>query len=231
MRLRGANVLNNFSYESDIPLNIRAKLVEREPLCEVAVFETSQLTWSREVDGHNRALYILTKRGIVNIELCRFSEKEIFELSDEEFKKRVFVQDSNLQRDRDNVSLRIEEWRKRLSTLFAEIKSWLPRDSQIIEGEIAQRTEELMVRYGVTPKNLPTLAVLRGKHRISFVPSALWVIGADGRVNVTTNKTQLILVDQRLTQSSESQWKIVLRQHDTQAFTKKVLLNLLGGAA
>jgi hypothetical protein len=224
-------MLNTFFYADDIPAQVRARLVDREPLCESAVFETSALAWSRVLDDKNRPLYVLTKRGLVDVELCRLSEDEVMGLPDDRFKERIFQKDVDVQRETEYVVERISEWRQRLIRLFAEVKAWLPSDCQVRETEIEQRTEELMQRYGVRPVRLPTLAIFRGKRRVSLVPSGLWIIGADGRVNVTVNEGQYILVDRRADHRSASDWQIVLGpdRRETVPFTSEIVLQLLGG--
>ncbi|MFZ2656619.1 MAG: hypothetical protein WAX69_16920 [Victivallales bacterium] len=222
-------MLNTFSYGADIPPNVRAKLVERESLCESAVFETSPLDWTRKVDKKNRPLYILTKRELLNVELCRFTESEIFNLSDDDFKEKVFLKDIDRQRQKEYIIKRIQEWRKRLTSLFNEIEEWMPTGWEFRKSQIVQRNEELMTLYGVLPQELPVIMLTKNKERISFVPSALWIIGADGRVNITTNTSQLILVDRRQDHSSPSRWEIILGKNRSRTvpFTRTVFLDLL----
>jgi hypothetical protein len=87
-----------------------------------------------------------------------------------------------------------------------------------------------MIQHKVDPIPLPTLEIIRGKKRVAFVPSALWIIGADGRINVTANASQFILVDRRNDREQPSRWEIVLGKNrlETVPFTKEVLLDFLG---
>ena len=66
-----------------------------------------------------------------------------------------------------------------------------------------------MRKYGVPPREVPTYTVFKDKQRIAFVPSALWVAGANGRVNITTNLKQHVLVD-RAESGHESRWQLVV---------------------
>jgi hypothetical protein len=228
-------MLNRFEYSNDIPPNIRGRLVDREPLCVKAVFESSPLEWTHELDEQKRSLYVLTKHGLVDLQLGAFSEGEILQMTDEAFKNRIFVQDVEEQRKQETAYIegRLEDWRNRLSRLFTEIAGWIPPPWQPHNGKITQRNEELMQRYNIAPRDIETLTLLNGKHRVAFVPSALWIIGADGRVNVTVDASQYILIDRRSTASDPSQWVIVLgnQRNETVAFTRDVFQALLKGVS
>ncbi len=66
-----------------------------------------------------------------------------------------------------------------------------------------------MTRFDIEPETVPAIAIILGKHRISFVPIGLWVIGGNGRVNITTNNNQYILIDSGGYDDEPSQWLIV----------------------
>lgn len=228
-------MLNRFDYADDIPPAVRNRLVDREPLCEEAVFEQSPLLWTRETDESGRPLYVLTKRGLVDLRLAMFSEDEALRLPDEAFKNRVFIQDVEDQRRRETeyIEQRLQDWHDRLQRLFTEVEEWAPASWQILHGQVVQREEDLMRRYSIAPRELPTLTLLRNTHRVAFVPSALWLVGADGRVNVTVDAKQHILVDRRIRPGEVSDWQIVLHDRRSQmvSFTRDVFLSILGGVS
>lgn len=97
----------------------------------------------------------------------------------------------------DHIVERIKDWKARLNDLGRIIEGWANKieGATVRRTEIPQAREELMQRYGVDPQYLPAVAVLQGSHRVSFVPLGLWVIGANGRVNITTNHHNYILID------------------------------------
>lgn len=136
--------------------------------------------------------------------------------------------------DKSYVVERIDDWEHRLNALYAQIEAWfntLPPDPvrEILAGSVLQRDEPLMRQFEVPPRLLPTRAILYGKNRLSFVPSALWVIGANGRVNITTNTQQFALVDLGGAMDLPSDWQIVTSKlknvHRT--FDQEVLNNLV----
>jgi hypothetical protein len=116
--------------------------------------------------------------------------------------------------DRQQVIVRIEDWISRIEGLYREIREFYERlpevhSKQILEGSVLQASEEMMEQFDVPPRMIPTLAVLYGKNRVSFVPHGLWIIGSNGRVNITTNRHQYILVDQSEYGSQAREWRIV----------------------
>jgi hypothetical protein len=77
---------------------------------------------------------------------------------------------------------------------------------------IANRTptvmhEELMRKFNVPPTQMPTFEVIRGTERVMRVqPKGLWIIGANGRVDLITKKASYILVDEAEPSTPASNW-------------------------
>jgi hypothetical protein len=110
-----------------------------------------------------------------------------------------------------SISERIDDWVSRLNRLYDTLDDWLasiPHD-RVKRGTLLQAIEPFMRQVNIAPRELPTYTILQGKKRIAFVPSALWVAGANGRVNVTTNVKQHILVD-RGDSEQGSKWQLVV---------------------
>ncbi|MFH0959197.1 MAG: hypothetical protein V1897_10885, partial [Pseudomonadota bacterium] len=152
-------MLNKFTYRSDISSHVMEKLRERESICESAIADNSELVWSRDVDDLGQSVYVLTRHGLVHTELGRLSEDEVFQLKEESFKEKMFMTESYLQEEHDYVVWRINEWRERLLALYEDVKSWLPKDCKLNEGEIVQLREVLMTQHQVAPVALPTLEI------------------------------------------------------------------------
>ncbi len=139
-----------------------------------------------------------------------------------------------MQRTKDEIEEQIEEWIQRLNTLFSTLEDWCKRITdtyEIIKAEIPQRVEKYMRDYGVEPKKVPSFTILNGRDRTAFVSSSLWITGADGRVNVTTNKRQFILVDLRESFGQPSKWFIVSKDPNRVhlEFTEEVFHRILRG--
>lgn len=129
------------------------------------------------------------------------------------------------------VEARVRDWIRRLEELYGRLDKWLPRDSeaQVRKEHLAQVVEPPMSQFKVAPHRIPTYTVLIGKRRISFVPSALWVVGANGRVNVSTNVRQHMLIDIGGKDGKESDWQLVLPddRDSLRAFNRQAFIALL----
>ena len=66
-----------------------------------------------------------------------------------------------------------------------------------------------MQQFDVEPRSIPALAIISDKNRISFMPMGLWVIGANGRLNIKTNKNHYILIDTGAKDGAPSNWVLV----------------------
>lgn len=133
---------------------------------------------------------------------------------------------------KQDVKKRIASWIQRLNGLFAQLEVWAQDhpDCEIKRGKITQINESLMQAYGLEPRLVPTLTFfVDKKYRVAFVPSALWVVGANGRVNVTTNFRQYILVDLALDEE-DPKWVIVSpKEKNNQVdFNRDRFIELLG---
>jgi hypothetical protein len=132
---------------------------------------------------------------------------------------------------KSQVEARVRDWIRRLNELYARLDKWMPNDpaAKVRKEHLVQVIEPLMSQFRVAPHRVPTYTVLIGRRRIAFVPSALWVIGANGRVNVSTNARQHILVDLGGQASKESDWQLVLPDDRTSLnpFNRQAFLSLL----
>lgn len=114
----------------------------------------------------------------------------------------------------DRMNSKIDDWEKRLDSLFDDITQMVKKreDAEkitIFRGESLQRLESIMMGNDIQPRMLPTLSILKGLRRVSFVTSAIWVIGCYGRLSVTTNRHQYHLVDVRADDFAQSNWQII----------------------
>ncbi len=132
--------------------------------------------------------------------------------------------------DRARVLARIADWERRLTTFFAQIAEWLVDQPtlRVDQARAVTMSEELMRNYGVPDRDLPILDVLESGEAIaSFVPRALWIIGADGRVDlITRSGTDILVYDG---EANPPGWQIADRNRRTQltAFDKPMFFALL----
>lgn len=133
--------------------------------------------------------------------------------------------------DKEYIINRVSNWKERLKALFSNINSWsneFTEDIKIKQLNIPQAREELMYKFNIEPQNIPSLVLSSNNNRVSFIPLGLWVIGSNGRVNISTKKNQYILLD--LGESNKQvKWTIVnpLKRKETVLFDSQVLKKLI----
>ena len=133
--------------------------------------------------------------------------------------------------DRKHILWRNSNWKERLNHLFSDIENWGKNFEtiQIQQSNIPQAREELMYKFNIVPDMVPTMAILFDKHRTSFVPMGLWVIGSNGRVNITTHNNQYILIDLGGDDGKPSQWTIVnpSKRKERISFDQNILAKII----
>lgn len=95
------------------------------------------------------------------------------------------------------VEKRVEDWLLRLRNLYATVTGWAEQHGWSVDtSQSIELHEDLMRRFEVPPTRQPVLRIEDGKGRYAlFKPKGLWVIGANGRVDLYTSKGVYILVD------------------------------------
>jgi hypothetical protein len=87
------------------------------------------------------------------------------------------------------------------------MEKWLPEGMAITGRAPTPMLEELMRKFNVGPAEMPTFEIVRGTERVMRVqPKGLWVIGANGRVDLITKNASYILVDESEPSSVTSDW-------------------------
>jgi hypothetical protein len=135
-----------------------------------------------------------------------------------------------IERWHNIVTERVQDWLARLDDLRKTMASWLPNDMSIADRLPTTMHEYLMKRYDVPPAKMPTFDVVQGDHRVMRVqPKGLWIIGANGRVDLTTRTASYILVDESEPSSHESDWHYYASANRLNAmqFDKDRFLNML----
>lgn len=110
--------------------------------------------------------------------------------------------------DRVHVERRVRDWEVRVSGLYTQIASWLPPDwTSELEG-VAVLREPLMEKFGVAERHLPQLALSQGgRKRAMLEPRYLWIIGSNGRLDLTGSIGHFVIND-RSEFFEEPRWHI-----------------------
>jgi hypothetical protein len=115
--------------------------------------------------------------------------------------------------NRAHILERVDDWENRINGFYDKVSQWA-KDA----GFRTERTrkvlmsEELMQKFAVPDRELPVLDIVReNQTAASFVPLGLWIIGANGRINVVTHAGTYILVD-RASELGNPEWVLVDRE-------------------
>ena len=108
----------------------------------------------------------------------------------------------------DYVNKRIDDWIARVDALYRMIEHWLPEGWTARRIETVFMDEELMRKAGVGPRKLPVLSLSSPKEAVARIePQGLWIIGANGRVDLRGRKGTFIILDSADT-FAKPEWRI-----------------------
>lgn len=94
------------------------------------------------------------------------------------------------------VGRRVNDWQSRVSALYDQLCEWLPKHLRTDRQSTVPMHEDLMKKYGVPETELPILNIYNDDRWVAkVVPRGLWIIGANGRLDLFAQNAQWIIVD------------------------------------
>lgn len=123
-------------------------------------------------------------------------------------------EDDYRARRKARIASRVRDWLERLEALRTLVGTCIAADDELSRLRIVARPpvvldDEPMRRFGVAPVAMPSFDLCDGARRICrFLPKGLWVIGANGRVDLVGRQTSCILVDEARPLSGFSSWQM-----------------------
>jgi hypothetical protein len=131
--------------------------------------------------------------------------------------------------DKGQVEKRVRDWKKRISDLYGTIKGWTKEtDYSLKMGGKVTMYEELMAQFNVHPIELETADIYKEERIVLTIkPKGLWIIGANGRVDILSNRGSYMIVD-TAEQFKTPKWKLYNgdKRNGTE-FTKQTFFQLL----
>lgn len=98
--------------------------------------------------------------------------------------------------DARHVLRRVDDWEARVKRLYATVSEWLPEGWTARAGTPVRMHEELMHRFDVPARQIPTLLLANGSGKSAMLePRGLWIIGANGRVDMKSGPRHYLIVD------------------------------------
>ena len=103
---------------------------------------------------------------------------------------------SNIEITADDVQRRISDWLARLDDLLGSVKTWAGAHGWKWTDDALPMHEQMMIEFNLVPQNQPSLKLVGPAGDFVWIkPKGLWVIGANGRVDVYSPKGAFTLVD------------------------------------
>jgi len=97
---------------------------------------------------------------------------------------------------RDDVQRRVDDWVQRISGLYSQVEAWLPDGWTVERKRTRPMHEEVMREVGLPPRDLPILDLVRdGRPAARIEPRGLWIIGANGRLDLVTGTAHYLVID------------------------------------
>lgn len=138
-------------------------------------------------------------------------------------------EDSQTTVTKEYVEARVANWKARLQAFFQVIQAWAERNGWKVDGSGTVRMhEELMQNVGVPATDQPTLRLDNDHGYALFKPKALWVVGANGRIDLYTSKGTFIIVDLE-DANAAPRWTIfrATQRRDGDPFTPDIIARLV----
>lgn len=127
------------------------------------------------------------------------------------------------------VEERVQDWKKRLNALFDQIRNWAAANGwRVDDSGVVGMHEELMQQFDVPATEQPTLRLDGDRGFALFKPKGLWVIGANGRIDLYTSKGTFIIVD-LAERGAAPRWTIfrASQRRDGDLFTPEMIASLV----
>jgi hypothetical protein len=126
------------------------------------------------------------------------------------------------------VNNRVEDWKIRLANLFDFFERQLSDSSfSVSKSSTVIMNKELMQKFFIKPVELQSMHVLRDGNTILMLkPKGLWIVGANGRVDLMTPTDSYFLID-TAEFGRKSKWVIHDRRRNQTPLTASVIHRVL----
>lgn len=132
--------------------------------------------------------------------------------------------------DKEYVVARVKDWKARIKNLFELVSDWCPSNTLAQEGKPVVMHENLMEQFEVKDTLLPTLDLFEaGVFKLSFKPKGLWVLGANGRIDILSTKMGSFFLIDKSESMKSPQWYLISSANPNQheIWQEDVFLDLL----
>jgi hypothetical protein len=132
---------------------------------------------------------------------------------------------------KQKVLNRIDDWEKRVHDLFLDIEIWIKDipNVTLVHTKEMEMYEELMWKYKIPSRKLETANILMdGKIIMALRPYGLWIIGANGRIDLLYKNGGFYIIDNSEKYKSPI-WKLYStnNKEEPKDFNKNTFMELL----
>lgn len=130
---------------------------------------------------------------------------------------------------REHVEERVQNWKARIEGLYDQLEEWLPANWHAHRHETVQMNEQMMREFSVAPVRLHALKLKSDDGELAEVePRGLWIVGANGRLDLLTAEEHYIIVD-RAENFAAPQWQIspLNERRESRPFTAETFRSIL----
>lgn len=131
---------------------------------------------------------------------------------------------------KEHVLQRIDDWRKRIENLYGAMEAWLSEGWKAAQIRTVRMDSDMMRHVGVEPRQLPVLDIVSPNGgKVTIEPRALWIIGANGRLDLYAGERHFVITD-RADNFAPPEWKIAdfNERGQLQPLDRDSFLNALG---
>jgi hypothetical protein len=182
--------------------------------------------------GIDRAEVWTLDEGGSQLTIWRDNDSQKFGLARIETSEDNGISDAKRRRrvDSEYVEVRVNAWKNNVQVLFAEIRDWCEVAGYVTDNvSSVSMNEELMQRFGVQPVELPILKIFRKKLAVAtLLPVGLWVIGANGRIDLLTARDSASIVNTS-DDPNFARW-LFLAARKTSALTRQAFIDFVDRA-
>ncbi len=142
--------------------------------------------------------------------------------------------DQESARWQHRVEERVRDWLDRLQRLNETVRTWVDdlgdQNLSVADAGAVLMNEELMQRYGIPPVDMNAFSVFYGTTKLAtFRPKGLWIVGANGRVDIVTPNEAPILVDESEHLTRPERWHLYSSDKRSGVeFNRETFFSLLG---
>ena len=198
---------STFTFDERIDDEARDYIRSRNDAFASALPLTGHFHWAFVEETTGRRHYQLRRNSAPAACYVELTLDEMQALEDSEIDKII----KHNERPCIDVNARLDRWIERLNDLYADVKQWCETGllgCQIERGIISRHQEPMMRLRRAAPRDIPTLTILYQGMSTRFVPRALFVIGANGIIDVFGPKKHFSLFDLAPDSAPIRDWKI-----------------------